>query len=111
MSDEEYNRKLEQLQQYIPFLDNMIIQLKDPNKKNREQQLNKMQSLHAMITDKRKKFKLNLKQTLNCALEGNQKRTTYRLQLSLSMDKQMLEIVPKIVNTGPEVEAALELCP
>lgn len=55
MADEEYNRKLESLQQYIPFLDNMIVQLKDPSKKNREQQLNKMQSLHAMITDKRKK--------------------------------------------------------
>ncbi|XP_023310783.1 cylicin-1-like [Anoplophora glabripennis] len=58
MGDEMYNRKLESLQQYIPFLDNMIAQLKDPSKKNREQQLNKMQSLHAMITDKRKKLKL-----------------------------------------------------
>ena len=55
MADEEYNRKLESLQQYIPFLNNMIAQLKDPRKKNREQQLAKMVSLHSMITDKKKK--------------------------------------------------------
>ncbi|XP_063927306.1 uncharacterized protein LOC135140610 isoform X4 [Zophobas morio] len=58
MADEEYNRKLESLQQYIPFLNNMIAQLKDPRKKNREQQLAKMVSLHSMITDKKKKLKL-----------------------------------------------------
>lgn len=55
MADEDYNKKLESLQQYIPFLDNMITQLRDPTKKNREQQLTKMESLHAMITDKRKR--------------------------------------------------------
>ncbi|XP_028133091.2 uncharacterized protein LOC114328441 [Diabrotica virgifera virgifera] len=62
MSDEDYNKKMEGLQKYIPFLENMIIQLKDPNKKNREQQLNKMESLYAMITDKKKKLKV---ETLN----------------------------------------------
>lgn len=55
MADEEYNKKVESLQQYIPFLDNMIAQLKDPSKKNREQQLSKMESLHSMITDRKKK--------------------------------------------------------
>ncbi|XP_072393042.1 uncharacterized protein [Diabrotica undecimpunctata] len=62
MSDEDYNKKMEGLQKYIPFLENMIIQLKDPNRKNREQQLNKMESLYAMITDKKKKLKV---ETLN----------------------------------------------
>nr|XP_023021179.1 uncharacterized protein LOC111509632 [Leptinotarsa decemlineata]XP_023021180.1 uncharacterized protein LOC111509632 [Leptinotarsa decemlineata] len=62
MAEEEYRRKMESLQQYIPFLDNMIIQLRDPSKKNREQQLSKMESLHAMITDRKKKLKL---ETLN----------------------------------------------
>lgn len=62
MSEEEYNKKLEALQGYLPFLNNMISQLKDPNKKNREQQLSKMESLHAMITDKKKKLKID---TLN----------------------------------------------
>lgn len=55
MADEIYAKKLEALQQYIPFLENMITQLKDPKKKNREQQLTKMESLYAMITDKKKK--------------------------------------------------------
>ncbi|KAJ8956301.1 hypothetical protein NQ318_015037 [Aromia moschata] len=58
MADDEYGKKLDSLQQYIPFLENMIQQLSDPTKKNREQQLNKMQSLYAMITDKKKKLKL-----------------------------------------------------
>ncbi|KAG5866468.1 hypothetical protein JTB14_010171 [Gonioctena quinquepunctata] len=62
MAEDEYIKKMENLQQYIPFLNNMIAQLKDPNKKNREQQLSKMESLHAMITDKKKKLKL---ETLN----------------------------------------------
>lgn len=55
MADEEYNKKLEALQQYIPFLDHMITTLKDPKMKNREQQLTKMEALHAMITDKKRK--------------------------------------------------------
>lgn len=55
MADEEYTKRMESLHQYIPFLDNMIAQLRDPTKKNREQQLSKMESLHAMITDKRKR--------------------------------------------------------
>jgi hypothetical protein len=58
MAEDEYNKKLESLQQYIPFLNNMIVQLRDPRKKNREQQLTKMVSLHSMITDKKKKLKL-----------------------------------------------------
>lgn len=53
--DVEYIKKREKLQQYIPFLENMIAQLKNPNMKNREQQLAKLQSLHTMITDNKKK--------------------------------------------------------
>lgn len=49
----EYRKKLQSLQEYIPFLENMIAQLKDPKKKNREQQLAKMVSLHDMITNKK----------------------------------------------------------
>ncbi|RZC36730.1 hypothetical protein BDFB_006061 [Asbolus verrucosus] len=30
MADEEYNKKLESLQQYVPFLNRMIAQLKEP---------------------------------------------------------------------------------
>lgn len=52
-NSQEYSRKLQALQEYIPFLENMIAQLKDPKKKNREQQLAKMVSLHDMITNKK----------------------------------------------------------
>lgn len=55
MAEDEYSKKLESLQKYIPFLNYMITQLRDPSKKNRDQQLSKMESLHAMITDKRKR--------------------------------------------------------
>lgn len=50
---QEYSKKLQALQEYIPFLENMITQLKDPKKKNREQQLAKMVSLLDMITNKK----------------------------------------------------------
>lgn len=51
--EKQYSEKLESLQQYVPFLENMIAQLKDPKKKNREQQLAKMVSLHDMITNRK----------------------------------------------------------
>ncbi|XP_060534291.1 uncharacterized protein LOC132706779 [Cylas formicarius] len=53
---EEYVNKLASLQQYTPFLENMMTELKA--KGNREAQLTKIKSLHEMITDKRKKLKL-----------------------------------------------------
>nr|XP_022910508.1 uncharacterized protein LOC111421571 [Onthophagus taurus]XP_022910509.1 uncharacterized protein LOC111421571 [Onthophagus taurus] len=59
MSDEAYNKKLADLQQYVPFMENMITQLKDPKWKPREAQLNKMESLYTMITDKNKKWKFD----------------------------------------------------
>lgn len=49
----EYNKKLQSLQEYVPFLENMIAHLKDPKMKNREQQLAKMVSLLDMITNKK----------------------------------------------------------
>ncbi|KAL1501260.1 hypothetical protein ABEB36_006615 [Hypothenemus hampei] len=60
MSNEEYNKKLESLQRYIPFLQDMMFELKA--KGNREPQLVKIQSLYEMITDSNKKLKL---ETLN----------------------------------------------
>ncbi|XP_072393026.1 uncharacterized protein [Diabrotica undecimpunctata] len=54
MSDEDYNKKMEELQKYMPFLEKMINQLKtDPNKKF---QLSKIQSLYTMIRDKKLKI-------------------------------------------------------
>ncbi|XP_045468221.1 uncharacterized protein LOC123676387 isoform X2 [Harmonia axyridis] len=62
MSQEEYDKKLRSVHRFIPFLENIITQLKDPKMKNREQQLSKMESLYQMIMDKNKKLKL---ETLN----------------------------------------------
>ncbi|CAH1278601.1 unnamed protein product [Diabrotica balteata] len=54
MSDEDYNHKMEELKKYMPFLEKMINQLKtDPNKKF---QLTKIESLYAMIRDKKLKI-------------------------------------------------------
>ncbi|KAK9874348.1 hypothetical protein WA026_002698 [Henosepilachna vigintioctopunctata] len=58
MTEANYNNRMERLQRFIPFLENMIEQLKDPKMKNREQQLKKMESLYGMITDKKKKLKI-----------------------------------------------------
>lgn len=55
MTEEVYNEKLADLQRYIPFMENMIGQLKDPKWKPREAQLNKMEALYNMITDRKKK--------------------------------------------------------
>lgn len=55
MAEDLYNKKLSDLQKHIPFMENMIAQLKDPKWKPREAQLNKMESLYSMITDRNKK--------------------------------------------------------
>lgn len=53
MDDQEYNKKLESLQRYVPFLGSMINELKA--KGNREAQLAKFKSLYEMITDTKKR--------------------------------------------------------
>ncbi|CAH0548710.1 unnamed protein product [Brassicogethes aeneus] len=57
--DNEYEKKLSSLEKYIPFLNNMITQLKDSNKINRDAQLDKMESLYSMITDRNIRLKLD----------------------------------------------------
>ncbi|XP_019766776.2 uncharacterized protein LOC125504304 [Dendroctonus ponderosae] len=56
MEDSDYETKLDSLRRYIPFLKNMMIELEA--KGNRQAQLTKIKSLHDMITDTRKKLKL-----------------------------------------------------
>lgn len=53
MEDSDYKKKLDSLRRYIPFLKNMMTELKA--KGNRQAQLAKIQSLHDIITDTRKK--------------------------------------------------------
>lgn len=55
MEEEDCSKMLVHLQQYVPHLDKLIAQLKDPKKKNRELQLSKLEGLHSMITDRKKK--------------------------------------------------------
>lgn len=55
MEDEECAKMFIHLQQYVPHLEKLISQLKDPKKENRELQLNKLEGLYSMITDKKKK--------------------------------------------------------
>lgn len=55
MEEDDCAKMLDHLQQYVPHLEKLINQLKDPKRKNRELQLNKLEGLHTMITDRKKK--------------------------------------------------------
>ncbi|XP_031334423.1 uncharacterized protein LOC116164390 isoform X2 [Photinus pyralis] len=59
MEDEENVKMLDHLQKYVPHLEKLISQLKDPKKKNKELQLSKLEGLLSMITDRKKKLKLD----------------------------------------------------
>lgn len=54
MSDDEYKTLLESLQEYVPYLENLIGALKKQNMQ-KGPQLEKMQALYNMISDKSKK--------------------------------------------------------
>lgn len=58
MAEDVHSAKIRDLQQYIPFIESMIVSLKDPRKKNRDAQLSKMEALYGMITDTKKRYKL-----------------------------------------------------
>lgn len=51
-----YERKLEQLQRYIPFLRKMITKLERTNDPARAAQLQKMRHLHGILTDRTRKY-------------------------------------------------------
>lgn len=55
MNDEEYNKLMEGLREYVPYLENVIAALKKQNCQSKEPQLQKIQTLHNMITDKTRK--------------------------------------------------------
>ena len=55
MSAEECQKKLDELGKYVPFLVNMISRLKTSEDKPREAQVKKMEALHKMLTDRKKK--------------------------------------------------------
>ncbi|XP_037908837.1 uncharacterized protein LOC119650279 [Hermetia illucens] len=57
---DDYDQKLRDMQKYVPFLENLIQNLKRSNKhdEKREAQLNKMQMFYDLLTNKNKKLKL-----------------------------------------------------
>lgn len=50
--------KFRQMQEYIPFLETMISKLERTHDKSREAQLSKMKSLHGVLTNSKKKLKI-----------------------------------------------------
>lgn len=57
---DEYERKLRSMQKYVPFLDKMISKLEREADRDKRPQLDKMKSLHAILTDTKKKLKLDV---------------------------------------------------
>jgi len=57
---DEYDKKFAEMQKYIPFLEAMIERLqnvnKDKDKDNREIQLQKMQGLHGILSNSRRRY-------------------------------------------------------
>lgn len=53
--DEEIEKKFAEMQKYLPFVEAMIERLQNvKDKDNREIQLQKMQSLHGILSNKQK---------------------------------------------------------
>lgn len=55
MADQEYEQKVKEMQKYIPFLEQLIKKLKANKDDRRESQLNKVQMLYGLLTNKDKK--------------------------------------------------------
>lgn len=59
MAEEEYDRKFNEMQKYLPFLQKIIEKLKINNNNDpdnpRKAQLQKMEMLHGLLTSKGKK--------------------------------------------------------
>ncbi|XP_076294101.1 uncharacterized protein LOC143215675 isoform X2 [Lasioglossum baleicum] len=55
---DEYDKKFAEMQKYIPFLEAMIERLQNVKDKSREGQLQKMQSLHGILSNSKRKLKI-----------------------------------------------------
>ncbi|KAF3428923.1 hypothetical protein E2986_11760 [Frieseomelitta varia] len=51
---DEYDKKFAEMQKYIPFLEAMIERLQNVKDKSREVQLQKMQSLHGILSNSKR---------------------------------------------------------
>ncbi len=56
---DSYDKKLKELQTYVPFLTKMIAKLEGAGDKSKEAQLTKMKSLKGILTTPDKKLKLD----------------------------------------------------
>ena len=60
---DEYDKKFAEMQKYIPFLEAMIERLQNVKDKSREVQLQKMQSLHGILSNSKRKYVSQVQRT------------------------------------------------
>lgn len=97
---DDYEGKLESLRKYIPFLINMMTELKA--KGNREAQLNKMQSLHDMITNSKNKLKVETLKRCEDVLRNIYFKVNPQLRMKYSLSSPSLSTEN---NVMPEIES------
>nr|XP_034181441.1 uncharacterized protein LOC117604928 isoform X2 [Osmia lignaria] len=66
---DEYDKKFAEMQKYIPFLEAMIERLKNVKDKSRETQLQKMQGLHGILSNSKRKLKIETLQRCEDVLQ------------------------------------------
>ncbi|CAK9811819.1 hypothetical protein ANTPLA_LOCUS7178, partial [Anthophora plagiata] len=66
---DEYDKKFAEMQKYIPFLEAMIERLQNVKDKSREVQLQKMQSLHGILSNSKRKLKIETLQRCEDVLQ------------------------------------------
>lgn len=55
MANIDYDKKMAEMRDYIPFLETLIAKMKNEGDKRLESQINKMEMLHELITSENKK--------------------------------------------------------
>ncbi|XP_015113082.1 uncharacterized protein LOC107038481 isoform X2 [Diachasma alloeum] len=66
---DDYEKKFAEMQKYIPFLEAMIERLQKVTDKSREVQLHKMQQLHGILTDSKRKLRIETLQKCEDVLQ------------------------------------------
>lgn len=87
---DEYDKKFAEMQKYIPFLEAMIERLQNVKDKSREVQLQKMQSLHGILSNSKRKY---VSQLRNKTFVFNQR--------SVLVTFSVYALKLKILNTKP----------
>lgn len=87
---DEYDKKFAEMQKYIPFLEAMIERLQNVKDKSREVQLQKMQSLHGILSNSKRKYVSQLRS-----------KTFVFNQRSVLVTFSVYTLKLKILNTKP----------